>query len=648
MSISKKLLQAASAPGSDNLYVEDVFSTYLYDGTATTQVITNGLDLAGEGGMVWFKNRTAVDNNALYDTERGAGKVLFPDTSGAQLTNTGSKVDFNADGFDTGESYGGSENGTGKDIASWSFREAEKFFDVVTWTGNGVAGREIAHNLGSVPAVIITKRYDAAGAWWTVYHKDSPNSVGWLNEDNAFDGNDMQYYYGNGSSAVTPTSSVFTVSDNANVNGSAATYVAYLFASDAGGFGADGSESVVKCGTFTTDSLGKATVTLGWEPQYFLVKSTAAQDWEVWDTMRDLNNTTVGRLRPNLSSAEDYHLMASPTATGIDIKAFSSSQPYIYVAIRRPMKTPESGTEVFNPLAYTGDGAANRKLTTDNLVDLGIVKKRSSGAEWVWDDRLRGANRTIYSSSSSAESTNTTLITGLDYNDGLEIGTAADVNSNGGTYINYSFTRATGFMDVVAFDGNTAGTYPHTHNLTVVPELIILKARGTTGSWETGVDFTATGWRHLYLNETNAGASETTYATNDWHSAQPTATTFSTGGIGANTHIAYLFATLAGVSKVGSYTGTGADLNVDCGFSAGARFVMIKRTDAAASWYVWDTVRGITAGLNPLLQINDNAAEWTPPTLSIIEPLSSGFIVTSDAGVNINASGGTYIFLAIA
>jgi hypothetical protein len=112
------------------------------------------------------------------------------------------------------------------------------------------------------------------------------------------------------------------------------------------------------------------------------------------------------------------------------------------------------------------------------------------------------------------------------------------------------------------------------------------------------------------------------------------------------TYIAYLFATLAGVSKVGSYTGTGADLNVDCGFSAGARFILIKRTDSTGDWYVWDSARGIVAGNDPYLLLNSLAAEVT--STDYIDPLSSGFTVTSSAPAALNASGGTYIFLAIA
>jgi hypothetical protein len=104
--------------------------------------------------------------------------------------------------------------------------------------------------------------------------------------------------------------------------------------------------------------------------------------------------------------------------------------------------------------------------------------------------------------------------------------------------------------------------------------------------------------------------------------------------------VTYLFATLAGVSKVGSYTGTGADLNVDCGFSAGARFVLIKRTDSTGDWFLWDSLRGISAGNDPYLLLNSTAAEVT--NTDYIDPLSSGFTLTS------SFTAGTYIFLAIA
>ncbi len=112
-----------------------------------------------------------------------------------------------------------------------------------------------------------------------------------------------------------------------------------------------------------------------------------------------------------------------------------------------------------------------------------------------------------------------------------------------------------------------------------------------------------------------------------------------------------MFATVAGISKVGSYTGTGSDLNVDCGFSAGAKFVLIKRTDgtentSVGNWYVYDSARGIVAGNDPYKLLNSSAAQVT--NTDYIDPLNAGFTVTSSAPAGLNASSGTYLFLAIA
>ena len=108
----------------------------------------------------------------------------------------------------------------------------------------------------------------------------------------------------------------------------------------------------------------------------------------------------------------------------------------------------------------------------------------------------------------------------------------------------------------------------------------------------------------------------------------------------------YLFATCPGVSKVGSYTGTGTTLQLNCGFTSGARFVLIKRTDSPGEWYVWDTARGIIAGNDPYLLLNSTAVEVT--NTDYIDTYNPGFEISSTAPAAINALNGTYIFLAIA
>jgi hypothetical protein len=152
---------------------------------------------------------------------------------------------------------------------------------------------------------------------------------------------------------------------------------------------------------------------------------------------------------------------------------------------------------------------------------------------------------------------------------------------------------------------------------------------------------------YLVLNTTAAKATGATR----WNSTTPTSTVFSLGTasevntVGA-TYVAYLFATVASVSKVGSYTGTGTTLAVNCGFTTGARFVLVKRTDLVGDWYVWDSTRGIVAANDPYLLLNSTAAEVT--TTDWVDTAASGFELSNSVGNLVNVIGGTYLFLAIA
>jgi len=129
-----------------------------------------------------------------------------------------------------------------------------------------------------------------------------------------------------------------------------------------------------------------------------------------------------------------------------------------------------------------------------------------------------------------------------------------------------------------------------------------------------------------------------------WNNTAPTSSVFTTGGndkVNANnqTYIAYLFATVAGISKVGSVTKSGSSVDVNCGFSNGARFVILKST-ASGNWNVWDSLRGIVSGNDPFFKLDSDAAPSTNG--DYIDPLASGFTITGDFG------NGDYIFYAIA
>ena len=140
-------------------YVDDVFSTYVYNGTGSAKSINNGIDLAGKGGMTWIKRRNGSSDQVTNDTVRGAGEALMTNNSNANETGrTDFLSSFNSNGFSIGtDNY---VNSNGSPYASWSFRKAKGFFDIVTYTGNG-SNRTISHSLGCVPGMIMVKRLDA-------------------------------------------------------------------------------------------------------------------------------------------------------------------------------------------------------------------------------------------------------------------------------------------------------------------------------------------------------------------------------------------------------------------------------------------------------------------------------------------------------
>jgi hypothetical protein len=634
-------------------YIEDVFSTYLYTGNGATQTITNGIDLAGKGGLVWGKSRSNADSHELSDTLRGVGNRLLSNNNTQALTG-GDISAFNSTGFSLSGS--GNINKDTYTYVSWTFRKQPKFFDVVTYTGTGSA-RTVAHSLGSIPGCIIVKRLNA-DANWQVYNRDmgvyAPNPQSYATVLNA-DGT-----YATGTTFwndTNPTDTVFTVGSNASTNASGGTYIAYLFAHNAGGFGLSGTENVISCGSYEGNgSANGPIVTLGYEPQWVMVKVVdGTGNWVILDTMRGMSLTSSNRLFPNTSGAETaLNPSIVPTATGFKVATTDTSlnwsgYTFIYIAIRRgPMAVPTDGTKVFKPLARTGTGGATDITGVGFSPDLVHTQSRDSyGANGMFD-RLRGAPGQLRPASTVAEQTTTDIAAYL--MDGVATGgSVAYINDSGIPYSLHFFKRAPGFFDEVCYTGN-GSTQTITHNLGVVPELIIGKNRTTAGNnWPVLFNFASTTMNYGFLNLTNSCPNDT-YANVGVFSAAPTSTSMflvNSGSMNTNTNgqVAYLFATCPGVSKVGSYTGTGTTQAINCGFAAGARFVLIKRTDSTGDWYYWDSARGIVSGNDPYLLMNTLTAEVT--NTDYIDPVASGFEISSTAPAAINASGGSFIFLAI-
>jgi hypothetical protein len=649
MSVTKKLLEA-SGGGGDPAYVDDVFSTYLYEGTGSTQTITNGIDLDGEGGLVWIKNREQTERHWWVDTERGVNYGLDSSDTIAQVNLTSVNA-FNSNGFSV---TGTSDiwNGSGRDLVSWTFAKQEGFFDVVTYTGNGVAGREIPHNLGSEPGMIIVKQTSNSRDW-VVYHRSlGAGKYFYLNKtDAAVTGTGVW-------NNVEPTSSVFTVASGALNNANGATYVAYVFAHDAQEFGTDSDESIIKCGSYTgNDSSDGPEIDLGWEPQWVLIKSSnGSYPWIMFDNMRGI--VTGGNdpyVESNSTAAEaSVASFIDLKPTGFKLTAASnysngSGKEYIYMAIRRPMKPAEE----FDPdeLFATVEGTSNATPATVP----GFISGFPVDMAWYKTPALTGGHNLSarlmqgkYLTPESSAAQGTLASNTFDHMNGWKF---EDAN----TVINsWMFRRAPGFFDVVTYAGDGVNGREVPHNLAAVPEMIWIKnGQRSNTSWQVYSKSIGNEYR---LELDGAGAS-TGPSASFWNSTTPTKSVFTLSGeLAANGSgeacIAYLWASVPGICDIGSYTGTGANRNIDCGFTNGARFVLIKKYEGGAgSWYYFDTLRGIVTRSSPYLLLNTTQAQSTDPKQSV-SPVASGFSLLNsldaEAANYLNTTGHKYIYMAIA
>ena len=662
--VPSRLLTLASG---EVTYVDDVFSTFLYDGASQTATeINNGIDLAGEGGLVWIKCRSNDVSHHLFDTERGALKFLRSDDNNAEEDGP-SLGSFDSDGF----THSGESNNTNLDInennrtfCSWTFRKCPGFFDVVTYSGNGTSGRTISHNLGSVPGSIWVKRLNGTEPW-TVYHRGTDSSAP---EDHVLFLNLTSSKSNRADFADTaPTDSVFSVGNSDNTNGGGNTYVAYLFAHDDQSFGDDGDEAIIKCGSYTgTGTADFSEKTLGFEPQWVMVKRTDnIGPWLIADYVRGIFSDTSddNLLQANASGTEaDYKFNAiNLTPRGFTTvnnvgSVNNQNDNYIYIAIRRPHKPPTAGTDVFALDTQNSGSYSSPPYYRSNFVVDATWRAYLPDVETRIASRMTG-EKYMVSSSTNSESTNDLFK--WDYMNGY-----GGSNVSGATtdVMTYMFKRAPGFFDVVCYEGTSNTSNNVNHNLGVVPNMMILKKRDGTSDWAvrtvdsaaSGGDLDRTGFQ---LN------SDSQIRNTGFQHAGLTATTFNpyyistsdSGGNGTygdnalNTsgskYIAYLFASLSGVSKIGSYTGTGSDLDIDCGFTNGARFVLIKRTSGSTDWWVLDTLRGINAGNDPAFGLNQGSSNTS--SYDLVDPYSSGFTAVGDTAA-INSSGEKYIFLAIA
>ena len=321
-------------------------------------------------------------------------------------------------------------------------------------------------------------------------------------------------------------------------------------------------------------------------------------------------------------------------------------------------------TEYFETTTYAGGTTAITSL--DFSPDWVWAKKRTGAENHGIFDSVRGVYQTINSNTTAAESTRSGALTSFDSNGWSMGGADGIISASGSDYVAWSWrgsdssavsntdgsitstvsANTTSGFSIVKYTGNATAGATIGHGLGSVPNVVLIKAlTSATQQWNMYHSSLGNG-SHMHFNLTNAVNSSSNYFNN----TTPTSSVFSVGNYfetneSSTDFIAYCFAEKKGYSKFGSYTGNGSTDGtfVYTGFKPA--FVIIKRTDSADGWHLFDNKRDVDNVIERRLEAESSGAENT--TVDWCDFLSNG-IKHRYTGGGTNGSGGSYIYMAFA
>ena len=318
------------------------FNATLWTGNGGTQTITNGV--AGQSfqpDFVWYKGRNTTFNHALFDSIRGTLQRISSNLTDAESTTSGSLTAFNSNGFSVGSDAGANQNtstyvgwqwkaggaavtNTAGSISAQVSANTTSGFSVVTYTGTG-ANATIGHGLGVAPSMIIVKRRDAGSSGWSVYFITLAAGYVLSLQTTGAQANSATRF-----TTTLPTSTVFSIGTDSDLNASAGTYVAYCWTPIAG-YSAFGSYT----GNGSTDG---TFVYLGFRPRFIILKRTdaGADAWIMMDTSTQTYNVVGNFLQPSQTDAELYAPICDFLSNGFKLRQTyttinASGASYIYM-----------------------------------------------------------------------------------------------------------------------------------------------------------------------------------------------------------------------------------------------------------------------------------------------------------------------------
>ena len=330
-----------------------------------------------------------------------------------------------------------------------------------------------------------------------------------------------------------------------------------------------------------------------------------------------------------------------------------------------PTPTITDGSANFQTTLYTGTGSTLEVNQSENSTfqpDFVWIKQRNKVDNHIVNDAVRGADKALYTNGTSAEIINGS-VTSFD-SDGFTLGTWNNVNQSGitaaawqwlangsgssntdGDFTSTVSANQTAGFSVLTWTGDGTSVVVNSigHGLGKAPSLIIMKRRDPADDWFVYAEPITESY-YLRLNSTAAQAIDT--GNNTWGGTAPTSSVFYTEAIGsgAYNYVAYCFAEVEGFSKIGTYTGNGSADGpfFSCGFKPA--FLIGKRTNTTGYWYMKDSTRGAYNVNAPLLYADLTNSEANDYNVDFV----SNGVKIRDTDASLNASGGTFVFMAFA
>ncbi len=629
------------------------------DGTTKTFTAGSGTDNTPSGARMSFVKEDNTKPGLITDSALDG--YLYTSNANGKSNYWSPLLDENQSDY---RIYNSQYNNSGRYNYVTEIGVAPKVLDIVSYEGNSSNNREIPHNLGTKPGMIIVKCTNSSTNWMVFHINRTPGTV--LNLDEQFSETSPHDAF-----PTEPTSKNFYVGTNGSINGSGFQYVAYVFAADTPG--------KVKCGSY--DGSGSNTnINVGFQAGFVLIKRTngsadwiatnekASDQYKYWNPNRE-DNSFQGNSGDYIDfQATELYLRGGNT----DFNA--SGGEYVYLAIASDLNGPDStqlnllggqdlefftdGTQITSNLAASGSresfstvkwsgNSSTRNISPQiSAVDYFDLSYNTGNKWMLWIKSHNNANgHNLYDSERgmkfiSTQMTNVEMFDEYTFKGPVgttayKVGPNGYTNENGSQYISWNFLGSPQFFDVQKYVSTASTGAAIQHDLGVEPGLIIFKNLSTTSDW--WVYHSELPTKYFKLNQDNAASN-----IGNWVTVTDTDFTINgswdqvNGSINPNSYIAYLFAKDTPYVKCGKYTGAGAGTQLDVGFKP--RWMMIKSLNSSRDWVIIDKN----------LDSNFIAANSYTSKQSFNFSFTSTGVTLTTSSPHFNTDGVEYVYIAIA